>query len=85
MTWGGLQWAHPRAVSGWFLVLYWGTVLALLVASLLVAVWDILYVRARFALEQRNAFHETLGEEGLRRSIRDAHARNRKGDRARMN
>lgn len=54
-----------------FFCLYWGAFVLCFVAALYCAVLDWRYIRAEYALARRELFKETLGDQGLRKSLKE--------------
>lgn len=50
-------------------ILYWGAFLVLMALTFLIVWLDIRYIRLQYALERRNVFRETLGEEQFRKEL----------------
>lgn len=55
--------------SGFFHFCYWSLFLLLIAVSIYVAVFDLRFIRAQYAIEAREVFRRTLGEESVRESL----------------
>jgi len=51
---------------------YWGVFALFLLASVAIALLDLRYIRAQYAMGRREAFRQTLGDESFRASLRKA-------------
>jgi len=51
---------------------YWILLLLLLLVSVYIALLDLRYIRMRYAMEKREVFRRTLGEESFRKELRNA-------------
>ena len=71
MAYAGVDSAFVRQ-SALIFFLYWGGFLVLFLAALLCAWLDMRYIRAEYAIAKRDAFKDTLGDEGFRQALRDA-------------
>jgi di/tricarboxylate transporter len=71
MAWCGADFFNPPR-SPAFLAGYWGVFIVLLIAAFYMVLLDVRFIRLQYHLGQRELFHETLGEEGLRKTLRDA-------------
>lgn len=58
-------------------VVYWLLFFAFFVTALLLAIWDLRYIRAQYRVDERELFQQTLGEEDFRKRLRDAERRAR--------
>ncbi|NUM53058.1 MAG: hypothetical protein HUU46_05390 [Candidatus Hydrogenedentes bacterium] len=56
-----------------FLV-YWLVFLVALIAAIYCALLDLRYIRVRMAMEERELFRDTLGDESFRKALREAQA-----------
>ena len=61
----------------WAILVYWGFFLLLLLATLYIAVLDIRFIRAEYAVMKRELFKETLGDEKLRQALIEGERRMR--------
>ncbi len=52
-----------------FLIVYWGLFLLCLLVALFAVVLDLRYIRAQYAVEQRDAFRDTLGNKEFRETL----------------
>ena len=55
------------------LLVYWGIFLLLLCVALYIVVLDMRYIKMKFAMERREVFQQTIGEEEFRKQILQAH------------
>ncbi|GMU94096.1 MAG: hypothetical protein AMXMBFR4_31540 [Candidatus Hydrogenedentota bacterium] len=65
-----------RGSPGVFLA-YWGIVGLLFCVSLFCVALDIRYIRMARAIEEREIFRQTIGEESFRKALREAQQRAR--------
>ena len=65
-----------RSSPGLFLA-YWGVVALLFCVSLFCVALDLRYIRLERAVEEREIFRQTLGEESFRKALREAQQRAR--------
>jgi hypothetical protein len=77
MAWYGVRLPVLRESPVYFLI-YWGIFLVLLLAAVYCALLDIRYIRAEYAVQQRQVFRETLGDEKFRRELRTAQSQSAK-------
>jgi len=68
LAWVGAK-AHFFLDSPILCILYWGVFLALMALTFLIVWLDVRYIRLQYALERRNVFRETLGDEEFRKSL----------------
>ena len=71
MAWFGVEW-EPLRHSALLFCAYWGGFLLLFLASVYIAVLDIRYIRMQYAVERRNLFRQTIGEQEFRQSLSEA-------------
>ena len=71
MAWYGADFFDPPR-SPAFLAGYWGMFVLLLIVAMYMVVLDMRYIRLEYQLGRRDIYHETLGDEGLRKTLRDA-------------
>ena len=76
LAYGGLHWDLPRQSLTHFIV-YWLVFFIFFIAALLLALWDLRYIRAQYRYDERELFHETLGDEDFRKRLREAERRAR--------
>lgn len=76
LAYGGVHWEFPRQ-SPMVFALYWLVFVLFFAAALLLAIWDLRYIRARYRVDERELFHQTLGEEDFRKRLREAERRAR--------
>lgn len=76
LAYGGRHWDFPRQSLTHF-VLYWLVFLGFFVAAMVLAIWDLRYIRAQYRYDERELFQQTLGDEDFRKRLREAerHAR----------
>lgn len=71
LAWFGADAAIVRK-SVWHMAIFAGLVLTCLCVAGYTALLDIRYIRLQYALARRQAFLQTLGEEGFRKALRAA-------------
>ncbi|MFO7975348.1 MAG: hypothetical protein R6V12_12015 [Candidatus Hydrogenedentota bacterium] len=76
LAYGGLYWDFPRQSLTHFIV-YWLLFFLFFIAALLLAIWDLRYIRAQYRVDERELFHQTLGDEDFRKRLREAERRTR--------
>lgn len=76
LAYGGRHWDFPRQSLTHFVV-YWLLFFAFFVTAMLLAIWDLRYIRAQYRVDERELFQQTLGEEDFRKRLRDAERRAR--------
>jgi len=76
LAYGGLHWAFPRQSITHFIV-YWIVFFMFFFVALLLAFWDLRYIRAQYRVDERELFHQTLGDEDFRKRLREAERRTR--------
>ena len=72
---GVLVWFGDSLTAGagiGFLAAYWGLCLAALLGALFCVLLDLRYIRAEYALERREIFQDTLGDENFRAALLEA-------------
>ena len=84
LAYGGLHWEFPRQSLTHF-ALYWIAFLVFFAAALLLALWDLRYIRAQYRSDERALFHQTLGDEKLRKQLRDAERQAREHEQGKQN
>ncbi|MGI6458580.1 MAG: hypothetical protein ACOX5J_00525 [Candidatus Hydrogenedentales bacterium] len=82
LAYGGLHWNFPRQSLTHFMV-YWLVFFIFFVTALLLAIWDLRYIRAQYRVDERELFRQTLGEEDFRKRLREAEQQARKQSRNR--
>ena len=55
-------------------IVYWCVFLFALVAAIYCALLDFRYIRVQMAVEERELFRQTLGDEAFRKALREAQA-----------
>ncbi|MCP4645146.1 MAG: hypothetical protein GY851_32190 [bacterium] len=73
MAWYGLHWTELRETL-WMFAAYWGVFTVLLLTSVYMAMLDLRYIRVDYFTAERDVFLDTLGDETLRRALREAQA-----------
>ena len=68
LAWVGAK-AHFFLESPVLCILYWGLFLVLMALIFLIVWLDVRYIRFQYALERRNVFRETLGDEEFRKAL----------------
>ena len=68
LAWVGAK-AHFFLDSPILCILYWGVFLVLVALTFLIVWLDVRYIRLQYALERRNVFRETLGDEEFRKAL----------------
>jgi hypothetical protein len=71
LAWVGSE-SHFFLGSPVICVFYWGAFLALLGATFYIVWLDLRFIRLQYAIQRRALFHQTLGDEELRKGILDA-------------
>ena len=71
MAWYGVE-LLERVGSTIFFLIYWGIFGIALFLSLYMALLDYRYIRLQFKLAEREAFHDTLGTESFRSTLKKA-------------
>jgi hypothetical protein len=61
----------------WAMLVYWGFFLLLLLMTLYIALLDIRFISAEYAIMRRELFKETLGDEELRKALLEGERRQR--------
>ena len=82
LAYGGRHWDFPRQSLTHFMV-YWLVFFIFFVTALLLAIWDLRYIRAQYRVDERELFRQTLGEEDFRKRLREAEQQARKQSRNR--
>lgn len=80
----GVNWQWLRQSLTVFAA-YWGVFLFLLVVALFCALLDIRHVRMEYSVGKRELFRQTLGDEGLRKTLRDAQRKASRKDKTPFN
>ncbi|HUW60800.1 MAG TPA: hypothetical protein VMZ06_07305 [Candidatus Bathyarchaeia archaeon] len=68
LAWVGAK-AHFFLDSPILCILYWGVFVVLMALTFFIVWLDIRYIRLQYALERRNVFRETLGDEEFRKAL----------------
>ena len=63
-----MRWEAVRESPLGFCI-YWGVFVILFLVSVGLAFWDMRYVRTQYAIEKREVFRQTLGDEEFRRCL----------------
>ena len=71
MAWSGVRMEALRESTPLFWA-YWAVFLLLLLLTFYIVLIDIRYIRLRHATALRDAFHETLGDQDFRTTLRNA-------------
>jgi len=61
----------------WLHGVYWGALILGLLIAAYMALLDIRYIRAQFAIEERDLFLDTLGSEEFREALRESERKQR--------
>ena len=77
LAYGSTRFEFPR-LSLLNFALYWSIFLICMILALLIAIWDIRYIRAEFRIQERKLFREVLGNKDFRDQIRESE-RNARG------
>lgn len=80
MTWYGAEAAFPRQSMGAFF-LYWGICVLCLVAAVFIAIFDMYYIRMRYAMEKRELARASIADKALRNALKERQANPRAGER----
>ena len=75
MTWHGAEAAFPRQSVGAFF-LYWGICVLCLAVAVFIAIFDLRYIRMRYAMEKRELVRESLADQALRKALKERQAKN---------
>ncbi len=73
MTWYGAEGELPRQSIGAFL-LYWGICVLFLLIAVFLAIFDISYIRMRYAVEKRELARASLADKTLRKALKEGRA-----------
>jgi hypothetical protein len=76
LAYGGLHWDFPRQSLTHFVV-FWLVFFIFFITALLLALWDLRYIRAQYRYDERELFQQTLGDEDFRKRLREAERRAR--------
>ena len=71
LAWFGSEWSVVRQSPGAFMA-YWAVILVSFIVVVYCVLLDLRYIRAQYAIDRRDLFNETLGDEEFRKVLRAA-------------